>query len=319
MACWVVGSSAAEPAQRRLKSRKSAILPAVSKPLSSSRRPAISIVGPGGLGGALALTLPPAGYEVRFLAMRGKSFRGPHLRALLHGSKARVVEIGKQQLDTEVVWITVPDDAIAGVARVLAQSQDWKGKIVFHSSGALTSDELVCLRNKGARVASVHPMMTFVRGAVPEMAGVAFAVEGDVVAVRVARSVVKDLGGDAFVIKKQNKVLYHVFGSFASPLMIALLASLEQVALAAGIRKTDIKPMMVPLLWQTLRNYLKHDAAAAFSGPLVRGDVATVRKHLAELESFPEARAVYIALAGAALKLLPAKNRRSLAKLLGGS
>lgn len=230
--------------------------------------------------------------------------------------KARVVEIGKRPLESGIVWITVPDDAIASVARELAPSQAWKGKIVFHSSGALTSDELACLRGQGARVASVHPMMTFVRGAVPEMAGVAFAVEGDALAVRAARSIVEDLGGNAFVIRKQNKVLYHVFGSFASPLVIAMMAALEQVALAAGIRKTDIKPMMVPLLWQTLRNYLKHDAAAAFSGPLVRGDVETVRKHLAELEKLPEAKAVYVALAGAALKLLPVKNRRSLAKAL---
>lgn len=306
----------AEAAHRTLNPRKSAILPAVSKPLSSHRRPAISIVGLGNLGSALALTLPPAGFDVRFLAVRGKRNGGRQTRALARRIKARVVEIGKQPLDTEIVWITVSDDAIAGLARVLAQSQDWKGKIVFHSSGALTSDELVSLRDKGARVASVHPMMTFVRGAVPEMAGVAFAVEGDATAVRVARSVVKNLGGDAFVIKKQNKVLYHVFGSFASPLVIALMASLEQVALEAGIRKKDIKRLMAPLLWQTLRNYLKHDAASAFSGPLVRGDVATVRKHLAELENVPEAKAVYIALAGAALKLLPVRNRRSLAKVL---
>lgn len=295
---------------------KSGILPAVSKPPSSNRRRAISIVGPGNLGTAVALTLAPAGYEVRFLVARGKRNSGRQTRALARRIKARVVEIGKQPLDTEIVWITVPDDAIAGVARVLAQSQAWKGKIVFHSSGALTSDELVSLRDKGARVASVHPMMTFVRGAVPEMAGVAFAVEGDAAAVRVARSIVKDLGGDAFVIKKQNKVLYHVFGSFASPLVIALLASLEQVALAAGIRKTDIRPMMAPLLWQTLRNHLKHGATSAFSGPLVRGDVETVRKHLAELKKLPEAKAVYLALAGAALKLLPVRNRRSLAKAL---
>jgi predicted short-subunit dehydrogenase-like oxidoreductase (DUF2520 family) len=291
----------------------------VSKPLSSNRRPAISIVGLGNLGSALALTLPPAGYDVRFLAVRGKRSGEPQTIALARRIKARVVEIGKRPLDTEIVWITVPDDAIAGVARLLAQSQDWKGKIVFHSSGALTSDELVSLRDKGARVASVHPMMTFVRGAVPEMAGVAFAVEGDAAAVRAARSIVEDLGGDAFVIKKQNKVLYHVFGSFASPLAIALMTSLEQVALEAGIRKKDIKRLMAPLLWQTLRNYLKHDAASAFSGPLVRGDVATVRKHLAELKKLPEAKAVYVALAGAALQLLPVKNRRSLSKVLGSS
>jgi predicted short-subunit dehydrogenase-like oxidoreductase (DUF2520 family) len=292
---------------------ESAILPAVPKPSPSKARPSISIVGPGNLGTALALTLPGAGYEVTFLAARHES---PHVRSLAHRIRAQEVSPGKQPLTTDIVWITVPDDAIANVARLLASSQDWKGKAVFHSSGALTSDELSALRAKGARVASVHPMMTFVRGTVPEMAGISFAVEGDAAAVRMARSIVADLGARSFVIKKQNKVLYHVFGSFASPMVIALMASLEEVARAAGIRQSEIKSVMEPLLSQTLRNYLQQDAASAFSGPLVRGDAATVRKHLAELRNLPEARAVYVALARASLRFLPVRNRRMLEREL---
>ena len=278
--------------------------------------PTISIVGPGNLGTALALTLLSAGHGVNAIVVREKSLKSKATKALASKLGARAVELGKGVIDTDVVWITVPDDTIAGVARILARSQSWKGKVVFHSSGALTSDELAPLREQGARVASVHPMMTFVRGAVPKMAGVAFAVEGDAAAVRVAKSIVERLGGDAFSLKKQNKVLYHVFGSFASPLVIALMASLEQVASAAGIRKRDIKPIMVPLLWQTLHNYLKHDAASAFSGPIVRGDVATVRKHLEELRKLPEARRVYVALARAALENLPVKNRKLLEQVI---
>ncbi len=273
-------------------------------------------MGPGNLGTALAFTLSSAGHGVNAIVVRKKSLKSKATKALAAQLEARAVELGKGALDTDVVWITVPDDAIADVARILARSQSWKGKVVFHSSGALTSDELSPLREQGARVASVHPMMTFVRGAVPKMAGVAFAVEGDAAAVRVAKSIVERLGGDAFSLKKQNKVLYHVFGSFASPLVIALMASLEQVALAAGIRKQDIKPIMVPLLWQTLHNYLKHDAASAFSGPIVRGDAATVRKHLEELRKLPEARRVYVALARAALENLPVKNRKLLEQVI---
>ncbi len=123
-------------------------------------------------------------------------------------------------------------------------------------------------------------------------------------------------GGTTYAIKKRNKVLYHAFGSFASPLVIALMASLERVAKAAGIKPENIKTMMVPLLWQTLRNYLQHDAGAAFSGPLARGDVATVRRHLEELKAVPEARAVYVALASAALKNLPVKNRKAMEREL---
>jgi predicted short-subunit dehydrogenase-like oxidoreductase (DUF2520 family) len=276
----------------------------------------VSIVGAGNLGTALALTLRSAGYRVKFIVSRPKALSHRRTSVLARKVKARLVELGKGILDTDVVWITVPDDSIAQVARQMASTQEWKGRIVFHSSGALTSDELAPLRKKGARVASVHPMMTFVRGPIPEISGVAFAVEGNAAALRLAREIVKRLGGYAFPIRKQNKVLYHAFGSFASPLVVALLASLDQVARAAGIKQRDNKRVMLPLLLQTLRNYLHGDAASAFSGPLIRGDVATVRKHLEELKVVPDAREVYIALAKSAVKNLPAKNRRKLERLL---
>ena len=269
----------------------------------------MSIVGAGNLGTALALTLPGAGCQVNYIATRRKNRAAAGTRALARKLKARLIELGKTPLDTDLVWITVPDDCIAQVASQLASAQEWKGRIVLHSSGALTSDELEPLRAKGARVASVHPMMTFVRGSVPKMAGVSLAVEGDAGATRVAKQIVERLGGNAFPIRKQNKVLYHAFGSFASPLVIALMASLEQVALASGVSKRDIKRVMLPLLSQTLRNYLEQDLGSAFSGPLARGDVATVRKHLQELKKAPEAREVYVALAKAALKSLPVRNR----------
>ena len=295
---------------------KSAILPAVPKQSRSTRRLTVSIVGPGNLGTALALTLPSAGYVVKFIAARARSIASRETVGLARKLKARLVTVGKEPLDSDLIWITVPDDAIASTSLRLARTQDWRGKFVFHSSGALTSDDLAPLREQGAQVASVHPGMTFVRGPAPQMLGVAFAVEGDPAATRLARQIVEAWGGTTYAIKKRNKVLYHAFGSFASPMVIALMASLESVAKAAGIKPQDVKTMMVPLLWQTLRNYLQHDAASAFSGPLARGDVATVRQHLAELKAVPEARAVYIALAEGALKNLPVKNRKAMERLL---
>src|SRR5277367_5194655 len=92
---------------------ESAILPAVPHPSPSKARPSISIVGPGNLGTALALTLPGAGYEVKFLAARHQS---PPARSLARKIGAKLVKPGKQPLTTDIVWITVPDDAIAGVA-----------------------------------------------------------------------------------------------------------------------------------------------------------------------------------------------------------
>lgn len=280
------------------------------------RKPSIASVGPGNLGTALALSLAAANYPIRWIAVRSHSANRRRATALAKRVHAKLAILSSQTLDTDIVWLTVPDDAIAGVARDLADSQPWKGKIVFHSSGALSTDELLPLRRKGARVASVHPMMTFVRSAVPRMSGVWFALEGDATAMRSARTIIKDLGGNAIVINKENKVLYHAFGSFASPLVIALMTALEDVGMAAGIRPRDIKKTVAPLLLQTLRNYLQGDAASAFSGPLARGDAATIRKHLTELKRLPAARHLYRALAKAALQNLPVKNRRAIERSL---
>ena len=276
-------------------------------------------MGPGNLGTSLALTLSSAGYRVKSIAIRDASKQRRAAGTLARRVGAQLIRLGKQPLEGDIVWITVPDDAIADVARQLAQTGDWKGKTVFHSSGALTSDELEPLQARGARAASVHPMMTFVRGRVPQTSGVAFGLEGDATAIRMAKSIVAKLGGKSFVIAKENKVLYHVFGSFASPLVIALMATMEQVALAAGVRKQEVRTVMGPLLRQTLNNYLERGAANAFSGPLARGDAATVRKHLAALQTLQLPSEVYSTLARSAAKHLPLKKRSVIEEQLKAS
>jgi predicted short-subunit dehydrogenase-like oxidoreductase (DUF2520 family) len=74
---------------------------------------------------------------------------------------------------------------------------------------------------------------------------------------------------------------------------------------------------MLPIVKQTLENYRALGPAGAFSGPIVRGDVPIVRKHLQSLYKIPTAKEVYVALARAALQYLPARNRKELKKLLG--
>lgn len=281
-----------------------------------AKRRTLSIVGPGNLGSALALNLRHAGYEIQFLVVRSGRRAPSRIVKLARQVNAKIVALGEAPLDNDLVWITVPDDAIAVVATQLATTHEWKGVTVFHSSGALTSAVLAPLRSKGAKVASVHPGMTFVRQSMPRLEGVPFAVEGDAGAVRLAGKLVRDLGGTPFPIETRNKVLYHAFGTFASPMVIALMTALEQVGKAAGIKPTDLRTMAAPLLRQTLNNYLKYGAAAAFSGPLVRGDVSTVRRHLTALRKVPQARAVYVSLARAAVMFLPVKHRAALAKEL---
>jgi len=188
--------------------------------------------------------------------------------------------------------------------------------VALHSSGALASVELIELRTRGAAIASVHPLMTFVPGSHPSLAGVSFALEGDSVAVLAARRIVKNLGGHAYSIHKEDKAAYHAWGTFASPLLTALLVTSENVAAAAGIERKTAKKMMLPIVRQTLANYAALEPEQAFSGPIIRGDIETVERHLHTLRKLPVAREVYLSLARAAVAHLPGKNKIALEQAL---
>jgi predicted short-subunit dehydrogenase-like oxidoreductase (DUF2520 family) len=282
---------------------------------SMREKPSVAIVGPGRLGTALALQLTTAGYRISEIVSRTPA-SARRARALTQTLKARSSLYQNARLDAGLIWLCVPDREIAVVAADLAALNTWKGKTVIHSSGALDSDILSPLRERGAKVASVHPMMTFVRGAVPTMKGITFALEGDAAAVQMARRVVRDFGARTFLIRKQNKAAYHAWGAFASPLLVAALVTAEQVARSAGLKTAEARRMMLPILCQTFVNYAALGPAGAFSGPLVRGDAEVIGKHLQALKRIPEARAVYIALARSALRYLPVENRRQLEKIL---
>ena len=307
-------------------------------------KPRVAIVGAGNWGTALALALRAAGYQiVAVVARSGGTSSGraavpaslKKARSLARQVGARVV-VDLSEINAKLVWFCVPDDAIAGAARSLADKVEWKGRVALHSSGALTSDALDELRRRGATVASVHPMMTFVREAYSVrsslarssfvrsrasklrnmLAGVPFALEGDATAVRLARRLVRDVGGRAYAISKKDKAAYHAWGTFASPLFTALLATTERAAQLAGVNRSEAKRRMLPILQQTLANYAALGAGRGFSGPIVRGDVETVKGHLRALRIVGVAREVYSALALAALEYLPTKNRRLLKQLL---
>ncbi|MGO9087660.1 MAG: Rossmann-like and DUF2520 domain-containing protein [Candidatus Sulfotelmatobacter sp.] len=291
-------------------------------------KPRIVIVGAGNFGTALAVSLRRAGYAIELVIARRRGASLRKARTLARQVGATASAGLPAEVRAEVIWFCVPDGQIALAARDLASKIEWDGKIALHSSGALASDELDALRRRGAAVASVHPMMTFVRGSQiprnqisrtrPSLAGVPFAVEGDAAAVRAARRIVNDLGGNAHAIRKQDKAAYHAWGAFASPLFTALLATSERVAASAGVKRKEARRQVIPILLQTLANYASFGAPGAFSGPIVRGDVDTVKKHMRVLAKVPPARDVYMALARAALRYLPAKRRTELARALRG-
>ncbi len=280
------------------------------------RRPAVAIIGPGRLGTSLVINLERAGYRVVEIVSSRKAVslrKGSHLARIV-GAKRTTVSTA--QLDADVIWFCVPDGKIGSIAHEFGSAIHWEEKIVFHSSGALTSDALDSLRRLGASVASVHPMMTFVHGAVPQLRGVPFGLEGDTRATKAAMQIVRALGASPFKIKKKDKVLYHAWGTFLSPLLVASLVTAEKVARAAGMSAVGARQKMLPIVRQTLANYAKLGPKNAFSGPIVRGDADILQRHLKALEGIPDAVEVYASLARAALRYLPWRNKRDLKKAI---
>lgn len=283
---------------------------------SPARKPRITLVGAGNLASAIGGALHAARYRIDLVAGRalpGSRKRAAALAARLGASPVRLNDL---EPVSDIIWLCHTDDALAETAGLLAHRPGWRGKIALHSSGALTSDVLAPLRRAGALAASLHPMMTFVPGRAPKLKGVPFAVEGDRKAAQAARKIVRDLGAETFEIRKESKVLYHALGSFASPLLVAALATAERVGRAAGLSGQQIRSIIAPIVRQTMENYLKRGAAGAFSGPIRRGDINTVRRHLKDLPAVPGAIEVYRALVRSALMDLPSANREELAKLV---
>ncbi len=298
--------------------------------------PTVAIVGAGSLATFLAVALNDAGFTITEIVARDTPRSRRHARALAAKVGARTVTPHSAALEATLLWFCVPDREIRGAASALAghlalraaahtknrvpskvpNKVPSKVRFAFHSSGALLSRELEPLRRAGIAVASVHPLMTFVSGTHPSLTGVPFAMEGDGAAMQVARQIVRKLGGESFSLPAARKAAYHAWATLTSPLLLAFLVTLEEAARAAGFTHQDARRKSLPIIRQTLANYSRLGPAPSFSGPLVRGDADTVARHLAVLKKHPGAREVYVALARAALRGLPVRNKIVLKELL---
>jgi predicted short-subunit dehydrogenase-like oxidoreductase (DUF2520 family) len=276
----------------------------------------VAIVGAGSLATALACALRQSGYIIAEIISRDSAPSRRRARALAAKVGARAVTVPDASLMATLLWFCVPDREIRHAAASLSSGALGRVRFAFHSSGALPSRELAPLRKHGVAVASVHPLMTFVPRAHPSLAGVPFALEGEAAATRVARRIVRDLGGEPFALPASRKAAYHAWATFTSPLLLAFLVTLEEAARAAGFTPEDSRRRSLPIVRQTLANYSRLGPRRSFSGPIIRGDLATVAKHLAGLKKRPWARDVYLALAQSALRRLPVKNRGELRRLL---
>jgi predicted short-subunit dehydrogenase-like oxidoreductase (DUF2520 family) len=291
-----------------------------------------SIVGAGRLGTVLGAALVRRGWTAAAIVDKDSGAARESRRIIGRGKVLpyRPVLPGKGLDGTvrlgDVVIIAVPDDAVGRVAAGLARSgASWAGRFVFHTSGLLPARVLEPLRKRGARIASVHPVQTFPRKDAPAsiFRGITWGVEGDSAAVAAAEDMVRSLRGNVLLLSEKDKPLYHAACSLASNAMIALEWTASGMLGAAGIGEKAAAGILFPLAQGTLQNVNNLGLEKALTGPILRGDVATVRKHLEAVRSDPQAREVYLVMGKQILRLaeksgLPAGRVTALKRLLEG-
>lgn len=282
-----------------------------------------SIVGAGRLGTSLAAALSKKGWNLEVIADRDPLAAREGRRIVGRGrATADLSKAGR----ADVLFVCVPDDSLAAVARKLARSgPDWAGRIVFHTSGLHSSGVLAPLRKKGAWAASLHPAQSFPRKGVHARLfhGVVWGIEGDAEAVAAGRAVVKALSGRPLILRPEDKALYHAACCLASNSLVALEAAAAALLRAAGVRPGTADALLRSLVQETLQNVKKLGPQKALTGPVVRGDIGTVRRHLEALKAHPGQEETYRAVGKLALTLakgggLPAGRIRALRRLLEG-
>lgn len=219
-------------------------------------------------------------------------------------------------LDASILWLCVPDTAISATAeRIAAQRSDLRGKLVVHSSGALDRQALHVLQGKGARTASVHPMMSFPSRRVVSLGGTRFAIEAaEPSTLRILRAIVRRIGGQPFSIQGSGKALYHAGAMFGSPLLLAALDAGVRCLEAAGLPEPEALALLCPMAAATIANAQLRGLQRSFSGPLARGDAAAIQLHRQALLPHPLEAQVYRALGALAARDLPSTDRSRIAK-----
>ena len=277
----------------------------------------VGVVGAGRVGAVLAAALRAAGHEV--VAAAGES-DASHRRIaqLLPGvANLKPTDVARS---CELLLLTVPDDMLGNVVTMLVGSGAiHDGQYVVHTSGRHGLAVLEPARQVGAHVIALHPAMTFTGTAVDleRLPGTVFGLTAEASEREVAEGLVADLQGRSTWVPEEMRTLYHAGLAHGANHLVTLVTEAMEILSAAG--SADPAGTLRPLLVAALDNALEQ-GDAALTGPIVRGDVGTVRAHLQDITAnAPQTLGSYVALARATLdravtdgRVLPIRARRIL-------
>jgi predicted short-subunit dehydrogenase-like oxidoreductase (DUF2520 family) len=275
-----------------------------------SQRPArldVGVVGAGRVGSVLGAALRRAGHRVvATSAVSAASLE--RAETLLPGVPVR--DVAAVVRASELVLLTVPDDALAEVVSGLSATGVWRpGQIVVHTSGRYGVDVLDPARPSHVIPLAIHPAMTFA-GTSADLGALAdccFGVTAPAAARPVAEALVVEIGGEPVWIEEADRARYHAALSHGANHLVTLVAQAMQVLRNAGVAEPN--RVLGPLLGTALDNALRR-GDAALTGPVARGDAGTVAAHLRELAGeTPDVLAAYVAMARATAERALASGR----------
>jgi predicted short-subunit dehydrogenase-like oxidoreductase (DUF2520 family) len=292
--------------------------------LGNRRR--ITIIGGGRLGTALGIALRRAGYNIALVVTRHSRTAQQAAKAIGGGvigiaaSEANFRKHIDRLAGSSLILITTPDNAIKRTAATIARLIDQADKhpklqTVLHTSGALSSAELGAMKRPGVATGSLHPLVAIAKksSAAATFENSFFCVEGDAKAVHIATDLVHRLHGRPFKIDPADKPLYHAAAVMAAGNVVALFEMAAAMLQACGISPQKSRQILLPLIKSSIANLDQMDSANALSGPLVRDDTETVKKHVRAMKSrrLTLALQVYRALGKETVAILRSGGKRS--------
>lgn len=268
-------------------------------------RDSMVIVGPGKMGLSLGGAFLHSGAVERLVFHGRRAEAPPHPIFGSEGGGAEYQE-GPRPIPpgTTVLLLAVPDDVLGEVAQQIARAGSAPaGCVALHLAGALTTDVLSPLHSAGFSVGSFHPLQAAADpwSASDRLVGSSFAVAGEPSAIATARRLAMALDGAVLVVPPVLRPLYHASATVASNYLVTLVRAAVRLLSRTGVDEADALAAVLPLMRGTLENMETLGVSASLTGPIARGDVDTVRLHLARLS--PEDRPLYCALGLETLRL----------------
>lgn len=271
--------------------------------------PVVGIVGAGAVGTALGVALTQAGWPVGAVASRDAA-RRERFRSLVPGARAFAEAVALLD-EVELIVLTVPDDVIPSLAAGLRM---YSGQAMIHTSGALGAEVLEPAMAAGTQVGTFHPLVAFAdtEMAVAALRGATVAIEGDDQLADLLARMAGAIGAHPVRLAPGTKAAYHAAAVLAAGGFVALLDAIAELGRVAGLDEPGSLAIYGRLAEQTLANARALGIARALTGPMTRGDVGTLERHLATLrEHAPAVLPLYVAAAEREIAL--AERRGALA------